>query len=106
MTLEAHSLWTTSEIVIENKDNYYLCMEEVSEFDKFKYGISHKGQLCMSLQEAKELLASLSTAIKNYEELDIMVQEDLSPCTIPNASDCKGGICTECEHWHSNKTGE
>lgn len=67
--LTACEHWKINEICISNNGNTYILFEDVIK-NRMVHGVSKLGQLCMTLKEAKDLLQSLETAIKNYEDLE------------------------------------
>jgi hypothetical protein len=88
MTVKASQAWEISEIIISNEGNHYLLLEPPGEHDKMVHGVSRKGQLVLSLAEARELVFELHSAITQYEELEDITQAEAgcAACEVQAAS--------------------
>lgn len=69
--LEAVCTWGDGPDILINNDGFpYMLYEDPSMKERAKHGFSFKGSFDLNLVQAKQLFASLGTAIRQVEELE------------------------------------
>lgn len=74
--VNAVSNWDINEITLDVQGSHVLLLEEPRNRKKFTHGLVAKAQVCLTLQEAKELLVSLGSAIEQYDGIDRLAESE------------------------------